>query len=207
MGNNVYMFFCGGTGRNLFFKMKKEPLPPFVKKMRHFDSYINGAFRVFGHMEEAVQIGKETLGGTRAVFPWRGELAARESRDEIRSLLKGCRTLLLVGSLGGGFGNGAASVFAKIARRMGIRVVAFFWMPFRFEGTRRAQRAAYYRKLFQNICDTCYFYDESMIHERYTLATCFDMADAVIVNGILEFLATYVDCSEDIRKEQNQAQR
>ena len=46
-----------------------------------------------------------------------------------------------------------------------------------------------------------------MIQERYTLATCFDMADAVIVNGILEFLATYVDCSEDIRKEQNQAQR
>lgn len=186
--NNVYMFFLGDAGRNIFFQMKKEEQYLPVEKMRHFDSYISFAFEEYGCTENAVQIGKETLGGTDTVFPWKGELAVKESRDDIKKQLRGCSTLLLVGGLGGGFGSGASPEIAKIARRMGIRVVAIFWTPFHFEGKRRAARASFYKKRLEQLCDTCFFCDHSMIREHCTAANCFDLADAVVVNKIKEFL-------------------
>jgi cell division protein FtsZ len=187
MENNVYIFFCGNSGHNVFCRIKKEALPSIVKRTLFF----NPSFGMYepGYEEESVQIGKETLKGRWAVFPWRGEMAAKESSDEIRNLLKGCNTLLLVGGLGGGFGSGVSPIFAKIARRMGIRVVAFFWTPFRFEGPRRAQRAAFYQQRLADICDICYFFDQSMIHERINLSNSFSLADELMVNGIKDFLA------------------
>ena len=187
------MFFLGDAGRNIFFQIKREGHHPQVKKMRHFDSYISFTFEKYGCTENAVQIGKEMLGGMDTVFPWKGELAVKESRDEIKKQLKGCSTLLLVGGLGGGFGSGSSPEIAKIARRMGIRVVVFFWMPFRFEGKRRAERASFYKKRLEEICDTYFFCDHSMIREHCTVANCFALADAVVVNKIKEFLVAQND--------------
>ena len=190
MPNGVYLFFLGDAGRNIFFKMKQKEPHPSVRKMRHFDSYISWTFQEHGCAENALKIGYQAFDdGCYTVFPWRGEMAVKASQKEIRAQLKGCTTLLIVGGLGGGFGSGAASEIAKIARRMGTRAVAFMWMPFSFEGKRRAERARFYKKRLEERCNACFFCDQSTIREPCTLSNCFDLADAVIVNQMMNFLA------------------
>ena len=70
-----------------------------------------------------------------------GRLAANEDLDALRALVSGHDLLLLVASLGGGTGTGAAPVLARIAREEGLLVLAYVTLPFAFEGARRQEQA------------------------------------------------------------------
>lgn len=92
--------------------------------------------------DQTIQIGKELTKGLGAGSnPDVGKAAAEESEEEIRKMLQGTNLLFITTGLGGGTGNGAAPVIARIAREMGILTIGVVTKPFKFEGPRRAANA------------------------------------------------------------------
>lgn len=88
---------------------------------------------------ERLLIGSKICRGSAAVEVSRGRRAAQESIDELRALLTGAETLILVAGLGGGTGTGAAPVIARLALEMGVKVLAVVTLPFSFETGRRGK--------------------------------------------------------------------
>ncbi len=70
-----------------------------------------------------------------------GRLAANEDLDALRALVADHDLLVLMASLGGGTGTGAAPVLAGIAREEGLLTLAYVTLPFAFEGVRRQEQA------------------------------------------------------------------
>lgn len=70
-----------------------------------------------------------------------GERSAREEKERIKKMLEGQDICIVVATLGGGTGSGAAPVFAEISH--GLRNITFgiFTTPFDFEGDKRRQLA------------------------------------------------------------------
>jgi len=89
-----------------------------------------------------IHIGKDATRGLGAgADPAVGELAAQESRDEIRDALQGADMVFVTIGAGGGTGSGAGHVVAQVARDLGILVVGFATKPFAFEGEKRRKNA------------------------------------------------------------------
>lgn len=85
-----------------------------------------------------LQIGKElTKGQGAGALPEIGKNAAIESTEEIKNMLSNVQLLFLTAGMGGGTGTGASPVIAKIAKEMGILVIAIVFKPFGFEGVVR----------------------------------------------------------------------
>lgn len=70
-----------------------------------------------------------------------GENAAKAEKERIKKLFEGQDFCVLIASLGGGTGSGAAPVFAEAARESKCITMGIFTMPFHFEGDRRRQIA------------------------------------------------------------------
>ena len=66
-----------------------------------------------------------------------GEKVARAEKEKIQKALEGQDVCILVASLGGGTGSGAAPVFAQVASETKCLTLGIFTMPFAFEGERR----------------------------------------------------------------------
>ena len=66
-----------------------------------------------------------------------GKSSAQEDKERIKGLFEGQDMCILVASLGGGTGSGAVSVFAKMAKDMGLITYGIFTLPFEFEGSRK----------------------------------------------------------------------
>lgn len=97
---------------------------------------------MMSNADEVIQIGKELTKGLGAGSnPDVGKAAAEESEEDLRRMLQGTNLLFITTGLGGGTGNGAAPVIARLAREMGILTIGVVTKPFKFEGPRRAQNA------------------------------------------------------------------
>lgn len=102
-----------------------------------------------------LQIGKITTKGLGAgMNPKIGEMAAQESKEEIREILKGADMVFVTCGLGGGVGTGAAPVVADIARKEGALTVAVVTKPFSFEGIPRKKIAERGLENLRNKVDT-----------------------------------------------------
>lgn len=66
-----------------------------------------------------------------------GERAAREEKEKIKKLLQGQDVCIVIASLGGGTGSGAAPVFCQVAREAHALTIGVFTVPFGFEGGKR----------------------------------------------------------------------
>jgi cell division protein FtsZ len=73
--------------------------------------------------------------------PQVGKLAAEESFREIYTALEGADMVFLTAGMGGGTGTGAISIAARIAKSMGMLVIAFVTTPFTFEFGKRKNNA------------------------------------------------------------------
>lgn len=102
-----------------------------------------------------LQIGKTITKGLGAgMNPKIGEMAAQESKEEIREILKGADMVFVTCGLGGGVGTGAAPVVADIARKEGALTVAVVTKPFSFEGIPRKKIAEKGLENLRNKVDT-----------------------------------------------------
>lgn len=89
-----------------------------------------------------IQLGRElTRGQGAGADPEKGKLSANESRDEIKSLLKGTDMVFVTAGMGGGTGTGGAPIIAQVAKEMGSLTVGIVTKPFAFEGKKRMEQA------------------------------------------------------------------
>ncbi|MEK7503869.1 MAG: cell division protein FtsZ, partial [Patescibacteria group bacterium] len=87
---------------------------------------------------KVLQLGQKITGGLGCGMDARlGQKAAREDKAKIAKLFQGIDLCILVASLGGGAGSGAAPEFARIGREAGTMVFGIFTMPFKFEGGKK----------------------------------------------------------------------
>ena len=89
-------------------------------------------------VETIVQLGVELTKGLGAgTRPDVGRAAAEENRDRIREVMTGADMVFLTAGMGGGTGTGAITVFAEVAKELGILTVAVVSKPFDFEGAKK----------------------------------------------------------------------
>jgi len=84
---------------------------------------------------------KFTQGLGTGMNPLLAQEAARSEREQIKKLLEGNDLVILVASLGGGAGSGAAPVFAQISNRWAISLMAFLpcLLPLRAQKKKKSQ--------------------------------------------------------------------
>ncbi|MDR0616043.1 MAG: cell division protein FtsZ [Synergistaceae bacterium] len=145
---------------------------------------------------EKLMLGEKLTRGLGAGSrPEIGESAALESREEIRSFLKGCDMVYLAAGMGGGTGTGALPVIAEIAKDMGILTVSVVTRPFSFEGKKRKSHADQGIEKLKQFVDALIVVPNDrllQLSDRTTsLADAFAMADNVLrqaVQGVTDLI-------------------
>lgn len=128
----------GGAGNNAINRMVEDK----VKNVEFIAMNTETKILKLSKADKAIQIGKETTKGisTGGIVEL-GEMAARESIEEIEKVLYGTDMLFIAAGMGGGTGTGAAPVVAEVARKLGILTIGVVTKPFIFEGIRRMNQA------------------------------------------------------------------
>ncbi|MBI2041957.1 MAG: hypothetical protein HYT20_02985 [Candidatus Nealsonbacteria bacterium] len=116
---------------------------PYIKKVDFIAANADiQALKEIGKKIKVFPFGQNlTRGLGCGMDPKVGKNAAQEAEQKIASLFKNVDLAILVSSLGGGTGSGAAPEFARIAKELGVMTFGIFTMPFKFEGVKRAQIA------------------------------------------------------------------
>ncbi len=150
-------------------------------------------------------IGKETTGGSGAGNePEIGAAAARESLEEIKSLLNADMIFIVCG-LGGGTGTGAGPIVAKAAKEKGILTVAVCTLPFKLEGSKRYQNAVQGLQKITEVCDTVILVPNEKllsISENLTMLNAFQLADEILIRAV-KAVAELINKPQLINLDQN----
>ncbi len=136
-----------------------------------------------------LQLGPSITKGLGAgADPETGNMAAMESMEEIREILKGSDMVFVTAGLGGGTGTGAAPVVAKVSKEMGALTVAVVTRPFSFEGKFRAKNADSGWAELQKYVDTIITVPNdrllSIMQKNSKLSDMLAMADTVLLQAV-----------------------
>lgn len=136
-----------------------------------------------------IHIGKDATRGLGAgADPSVGQLAAEESRDEIRAAIEGADMVFITIGAGGGTGSGAGHIVAKVAKELGILVVGFATKPFAFEGEKRRKNAETAIDRMRSAVDTLIIIPNDRllqtIDRETPLTEAFKVADDVLRQGV-----------------------
>lgn len=136
-----------------------------------------------------IHIGKDATKGLGAgADPAVGELAAQESRDDIRQAVAGADMVFVTIGAGGGTGSGAGHVVAEIAREQGILVIGFATKPFAFEGEKRRKNADVAIEKLRTAVDTLIIIPNDRLLQTIDrdtpLTEAFKVADDVLRQGV-----------------------
>jgi len=82
-----------------------------------------------------------TRGLGTGMDPRVAEEAAVQEKEKIKKIMGGQDLVIIVASLGGGAGSGAAPVFAQISKNLGNLTYGIFTLPFEFEGEKKKEIA------------------------------------------------------------------
>lgn len=138
---------------------------------------------------QRVRIGdKATRGLGAGGNPEVGQLAAEESRDELKEALSGADMVFITAGMGGGTGTGAAPIVAEICRELGVLTIGVVTKPFSFEGPRREKSAVEGINNLKGHADTLIVIPNDrllqIIDKKVTLKNAFSQADDVLRQGI-----------------------
>lgn len=135
---NIKVIGIGGGGGNAIAHMIEEGVGGVEFICANTDAQVLGSSKA----EKNLQLGAEITKGLGAgADPEVGRKAAEEVADQIREVMQGADMIFLAAGMGGGTGTGAISVFAEIAKELGILTVAVVTKPFGFEGPKRMATA------------------------------------------------------------------
>jgi cell division protein FtsZ len=136
--------------------------------------------------------------------PEMGEQAARESYEELKSVLKdNTKMLFIAAGMGGGTGTGAAPVIASLARELDILTIAVVTIPSPAEGKKRYGQAMEGIKKLGEYVDSMLVISNQRLHNIYgDLPTrqAFKMADNIIttaVKGVAEIITVHGNVNID----------
>ena len=154
-----------------------------------------------------IQLGVNLTEGLGAgANPEVGEQAAKESMEEIRSMLDtNTKMVFITAGMGGGTGTGAAPVIAKIAKEMDILTVGIVTMPFQFEGKIRIAQAQKGIETLRGHVDSLVVINNNKLREVYGnlgFKAGFSKADEVLATasrGIAEVITHHYTQNIDLR--------
>lgn len=130
----------GGGGSNIVFELSKK-LKDFSSQKIDFVAVNtdNQALSSISKSLKTVSFGNKVTNGLGCGSDVSlGERAAKEDIEKIKHLFSDNKDLyILISSLGGGTGTGAAPVFAKLANEMKLPTLSIFTLPFVFEGKKK----------------------------------------------------------------------
>lgn len=136
--------------------------------------------------DELIQLGANGLGAGGQ--PERGQSAAIEAEDRVRTALEGAHMVFITAGMGGGTGTGAAPIVARVAKEMGILTVGVVTKPFEFEGARRMRQAtAGAAELEQNVDSLIVVMNEKLLEvlgDDVTQEEAFAEANNVLKNAV-----------------------
>ena len=134
----IVVIGCGGGGSNAVNRMIENEVQGVEFVVINSDAQALN----LSIADRRVQIGHESTRGLGAGGnPEVGKIAAEESINDIKELVKGADMVFITCGMGGGTGTGAAPVVAKAAKEAGALTVGIITRPFTFEGKRRTEFA------------------------------------------------------------------
>lgn len=159
----------------------------------------------YSQAQQKLHIGKTLTRGLGAgMDPEVGGLAADESQNEIRELLKGADMVFVTCGLGGGTGTGAGPKVAEIAKELGALTVAVVTRPFMFEGAQRRALAEQGYDRFAEVVDTIITIPNDrvlqIIDRKCSMRDAFEIVDDVLrqaVQGIASVVTQYGEVNVD----------
>jgi len=120
--------------------------------------------------------------------PETGNMAAMESLEEIKEILRGSDMVFITAGLGGGTGTGAAPIVAKASKELGALTVAVVTRPFSFEGKFRGRNADTGWTELQKYADTIITVPNdrllSLMQKNSRLTDMLAMADNVLLQAV-----------------------
>ncbi|MBW1605415.1 cell division protein FtsZ [Lactobacillus sp. Sy-1] len=136
-----------------------------------------------------IQLGpKLTRGLGAGSNPEVGSKAAEESEEAIGEALEGADMVFVTAGMGGGTGNGAAPIAAKIAKDQGALTVGVVTRPFSFEGPKRSRYAAEGVAALKENVDTLIVIANNrlleMVDKKTPMMEAFKEADNVLRQGV-----------------------
>ncbi len=141
------------------------------------------------NVESKIQLGHKLTGGRGAgADPTVGRKSAEENEEMIRTYLEGTHLLFISAGMGGGTGTGAAPVIAKIAKDLGILVIAVVTKPFSLERESRMNKAVRGIEELKDIVDSLIVIPNEKLKEfidpNTPITEVFSTVDKILHNSI-----------------------
>ncbi|WP_125572724.1 cell division protein FtsZ [Levilactobacillus huananensis] len=184
-GANIKVIGVGGGGNNAVNRMITEDVKGVEFIVANTDVQALEASKA----ETKIQLGpKLTKGLGAGANPEVGAKAAEESEEQITEALQGADMVFVTAGMGGGTGNGAAPIVAKIAKDSGALTVGVVTRPFSFEGPRRARFAAEGVAAMKENVDTLIILANNrlleIVDKKTPMMEAFQEADNVLRQGV-----------------------
>lgn len=184
-GAKIKVFGVGGGGSNAVNQMINED----VKGVEFIVANTDVQALETSKAETRIQLGpKLTRGLGAGSNPEIGEKAAEESEEAISEALSGADMVFVTAGMGGGTGNGAAPVVAKIAKQQGALTVGVVTRPFSFEGPKRSKFADEGVAQLKENVDTLIVIANNrlleMVDKKTPMMEAFKEADNVLRQGV-----------------------
>lgn len=184
-GAKIKVIGVGGGGSNAVNRMIRED----VKGVEFIVANTDVQALNTSKAETKIQLGpKLTRGLGAGSDPSVGTKAAEESEEAISDALQGADMVFVTAGMGGGTGNGAAPIVAKIAKDSGALTVGVVTRPFTFEGPRRSKYAAEGVAALKENVDTLIVIANNrlleMVDKKTPMMEAFHEADNVLRQGV-----------------------
>ncbi|WP_203649091.1 cell division protein FtsZ [Secundilactobacillus yichangensis] len=184
-GANIKVIGVGGGGGNAVNRMITED----VKGVEYIVANTDVQALEASKAETKIQLGpKLTRGLGAGSNPEIGSKAAQESEDQISEALSGADMVFVTAGMGGGTGNGAAPIIAKLAKEQGALTVGVVTRPFTFEGPKRSRYAAEGVAAMKESVDTLIVIANNrlleIVDKKTPMMEAFQEADNVLRQGV-----------------------
>jgi cell division protein FtsZ len=185
----IKVFGVGGGGSNAVRRMARGKLEGVDLYAVNTDAVALAYTTTSEDKITTFQIGpKVTKGMGAGGDPKVGTMAAEESREELRKLVRDTDMCFIAAGMGGGTGTGAAPVLAEVAKESGALTIAIVTRPFTFEGQHRRDQAEQGIERLVPGCDTLIVIPNDRILnlcDRRTAAdSAFKLADDILYQGV-----------------------
>ena len=154
-----------------------------------------------------IQLGASLTEGLGAgANPEIGSLAAKESEEEIKSLLSNqTKMVFITAGMGGGTGTGAAPIIAQMSKQIDILTVGIVTIPFQFEGRMRSEQAETGIEILRENVDSLIVINNNKLRQVYGnlgFKAGFAKADEVLATaakGIAEVITHHYRQNIDLK--------
>ena len=188
---NIYVVGVGGSGGNSLDRMNQTGIEGAIMIAMNTDAQALLKIRA----DKKMLIGKKTTRGLGAGSnPEVGRVAAEESKEEIKNVLKDADMVFVTCGLGGGTGTGAISEVAKIVKEKKALCIGVVTLPFAVEGKQRIENALTGLERLKKEVDTLIIIPNDKILEiapDLPLQIAFQEVDKILtqsVKGIIELV-------------------